>query len=67
MNDTYQDKVEKDKRDIFALVALASIGTWMPSHGPIGREWDLTSKEAMEARAEWAYKQADAMMAARNK
>ncbi len=58
---------EATLRDAFASHALTGIGTWMPSYGPVGREWDLSSKEALAARAEWAYAQADAMMAARNK
>ena len=50
-------------RDHFAGQALASIGTWMPIHGG----GDLGTKRAMEARALWAYEQADAMLAARAK
>lgn len=50
-------------RDYFAAQALASIGTWMPEHGGT----DLGSKAAMQARALWAYEQADAMLAERAK
>lgn len=50
-------------RDYFAAQALASVGTWMPAHGGS----DLGSKAAMQARALWAYEQADAMMAERAK
>ena len=50
-------------RDYFAAQALASVGTWMPAHGGS----DLGSKSAMQARALWAYEQADAMMAERAK
>jgi hypothetical protein len=47
-------------RDYFASQTLASVGTWTP----IGFA-KLTSKDALKARAEWAYAQADAMLAAR--
>lgn len=50
-------------RDWFAGQALASVGTWMPAHGGS----DLGSKAAMQARALWAYEQADAMIAERAK
>lgn len=50
-------------RDYFAAQALASVGTWMPAHGGS----DLGAKAAMQARALWAYEQADAMMAERAK
>lgn len=50
-------------RDYFAAKALASVGTWMPAHGGS----DLGSKAAMQARALWAYEQADAMLAERAK
>jgi len=48
-------------RDWFAGQALAGIGTWMPltSHA------DLTTDWAQQLRAEWAYRQADAMLSAR--
>lgn len=50
-------------RDWFAGQALAGMGTWMPDHGaPV-----LSAKRAMDARALWAYEQADAMLAARKK
>lgn len=48
-------------RDMFAGQALLSIGTWMPS----GNSADLTKPENLKARAEWAFAQADAMIAAR--
>lgn len=50
-------------RDWFASQALAGIGTWMPvpSHGTPS----LHSVETLKARAEYAYKQADAMLEAR--
>ena len=49
-------------RDYFAGQALAGIGTWMPEHGGS----NLSSKAAMQARALWAYEQADAMLAERS-
>lgn len=50
-------------RDYFAAQALAGIGAWTPAHGGT----DLGSKAAMQARALWAYEQADAMLAERAK
>lgn len=50
-------------RDEFAGQALLSIGQWIPAHG--GSE--LGTKRALEARALWAYEQADAMLAERMK
>jgi hypothetical protein len=52
-------------RDEFAMVALQSIGTWMPTTDQYSPEADLKTRQAMKARAEWAYRQADAMMEAR--
>ena len=48
-------------RDYFATAALTGIGTWMPttSHADLTLDW------ALQLRAEWAYRQADAMLAAR--
>lgn len=48
-------------RDHFASQALIGIGTWMPG----GLSLDLTRPNSLRARAEWAYAQADAMIAAR--
>lgn len=48
-------------RDYMAGQALAGLGTWMPPNGG----GNLSTKTAMEARAIWAYEQADAMLAAR--
>ena len=47
-------------RDWFAGQALVSFGTWMPAGFA-----NLSSDKALEARAERAYRQADAMIAAR--
>lgn len=47
-------------RAYIATAVLASIGTWMPS----GAYTDLTSPDAMQARAEWAVRQADALLSA---
>ena len=49
-------------RDHIAIEALVGIGTWMPtaSHAAV-RDSDW----ALQLRAEWAYRQADAMLAAR--
>jgi hypothetical protein len=49
-------------RDEFAMAALQSIGTWMP----VGFG-NLKADESLKARAEWAYRQADHMMDAREK
>ncbi len=50
-------------RDWFAGQALAGLGTWVPNE--IGGRIELTFAEARERKAEWAYQQADAMLAAR--
>lgn len=50
-------------RDYFAGQALAGIGTWTPEHGG----GVLSTSAAMQARALWAYEQADAMLAERNR
>ena len=47
------------KRDYLAAKALVCIGTWMPN-GYV----NLNSEDAMIARAEWSYRQADAMLKA---
>ena len=56
-----------DLRDYIAVAALQSMGTWMPIEGkaPYYHTPDLKSDEAMNARARWAYRQADAMLKAR--
>lgn len=48
-------------RDHLAGQALIGLGTWMPG----GMALDLTRPSSLQARAEWAYAQADAMIAAR--
>lgn len=58
-------------RDHFAAIALQSIGDWTP--WPSGEvsvsqddpRIDLRAEEALTARAEWAYRQADAMLKVR--
>lgn len=54
------DSEEADLRDHFAGKALVSMGTWMPTGFS-----NLNDGEACRKRAEWAYAQADAMIAAR--
>lgn len=49
-------------RDWFAGQALATLGTWMPMMAGTA---DLNSYAALNARAQWAYAQADAMLAVR--
>ena len=52
-------------RDWFAGQALAGVGDWTPP-GEDGSPPDWTNMEAIRRRkAEWAYAQADAMLAAR--
>jgi hypothetical protein len=46
-------------RDYFAGQALISMGGWTPQFIS-----SLDADEALKARAEWAYRQADAMIAA---
>ena len=48
-------------RDMIATHCLAAIGTWIPDD----RIVKLDSQAALQARAKWAYRQADAMLAAR--
>ena len=61
-------------RDYFAAAALTGIGTWIPSLRPNGQTVrpiqqgaGLCDKINREARAEWAYAQADAMLSERAK
>lgn len=55
-------------RDWFAGMALCGMGTWIPSSdGGAILDGDLNQREAQKAMAEWAYKMADAMLAARDK
>jgi hypothetical protein len=49
-------------RDYFAGQALAGMATWCPTARSA-----LNSPEALNARADWAYEQADAMLAKRGK
>jgi len=52
-------------RDYFAAKALASLGDWTPNDDS-GNPPDWTNAAEMRRhRAEWSYKQADAMLAAR--
>jgi len=51
-------------RDWFAGQALAGIGTWVPTPDITAR---LVDARICAQRAEWAYAQADAMLAARGK
>lgn len=48
-------------RDWFAGQALAGMGTWMP----MSADGMLVSAKTQQARAAWAYDQADAMLATR--
>lgn len=50
-------------RDWFAGLALAAIGTWMP----VTSCATLESAATLRLRAEWVYRQADAMIAAGGK
>lgn len=58
-------------RDEFAIAALTAMGTWMPDYEPDGRLVDavknLCNPKMHEARARWAFEQADAMLACRAK
>lgn len=65
---TDQSNVERQTngmslRDYFAGQALVGIGTWMPV--PEVGYPHLTSQKTLKQRSEWAYAQADAMIAAR--
>lgn len=55
-------------RDWFAGQALIGLGTWTPL---VGEEtylmFNVTHEEQRRRRAEWAYQQADAMLAEREK
>lgn len=44
-------------RAYFAIRALQAVGTWTPDGA------ELTSQSALDARAEWAVAQADALIA----
>ncbi len=64
--DRYGDPHEgMDLRDYFAAQALVSMGTWMPTNVHEAGYGDLRHVSTLEARAIWAYAQADAMLAAR--
>jgi hypothetical protein len=56
-------------RDYFASKAMQGMGTWMPDYNPDATKVDaiksLCNPIMMEARAKWAYAQADAMLKAR--
>ena len=60
-NGTRQDGMSL--RDWFAGQALVSMGTWMPPSATAR----LIADETMRARAGWAYRHADAMLAERAK
>lgn len=47
------------KRDYFASAALTGMGMWCPTG-----HMDIKVAGALDARAEWAYAQADAMLKA---
>ncbi|WP_420411644.1 hypothetical protein [Roseibium sp.] len=49
-------------RDWFAGQALTGIGTWIVGDDPSGK---LASEAELNQRAHWAYRQADAMLRAR--
>ena len=50
-----------ERRFVAAVAAMQGMGTWMPDYTtrPV-----LSSDEAIVARAEWAVRQADALLAA---
>lgn len=50
-------------RDWFAGKAMQGIGTWMPPTG----DSRLNSAATLKARAEWAFRQADAMLIERDR
>lgn len=50
-------------RDLFAMAALVSMGTWTPSAAPSA--YALDAAEAHRLRAVYAYGEADAMMLVR--
>lgn len=54
-------------RDYIATAALQGIGTWTPLEpkAPYHHQPDLKGNDALKARAEWSYRQADAMLKAR--
>ena len=53
-------------RDAFAKAAMQGMGTWTPPSTSETSVW-LWQPDAMKARAEWAYAQADAMLDGRKK
>lgn len=59
-NSDWQNESGMSLRDYFAGKALMSFGTWMP----MGFS-NLNGDDALAARASLAYRQADAMIAAR--
>jgi len=70
--DDYGDKLDRYKqqdgmtlRQYYAGQALLGMGTWMPSFVKLKvGTYDLQAPEVLAARAEWAVKQADALIAA---
>jgi hypothetical protein len=60
------DRRHKDHsaRDLFAMAALVGMGTWSPN-GDDGISRGMNTPTAHKNRAEWAYRQADAMLKAR--
>lgn len=62
---TKRTVTDNELRDAMAQAALISLGTWVP---PIAGQNTpgLNNPIALKARAEWAYRQADAMMEARD-
>jgi len=48
-------------RDLFAMAALIGMGTWSPT-GDDGISRGMITPAAHKNRAEWAYRQADAML-----
>jgi len=59
--DEAEAPADDDRRFVAACHAMQGMGTWMPDYNmrPV-----LSSDEAIEARAEWAVRQADALLAA---
>lgn len=55
---------DTELRDLFAILALVGLGTWMPV--PKTGYPSLHSDETLKARDDVAYRQADAMIAARS-
>jgi hypothetical protein len=70
--DWLDDMIRNARRDDLAGQALVAMGTWVPlvdicdSEGnKIPPHMPAYQRKMQEARAEWAYKQADAVLAAR--